>query len=678
MERTPLDKKPLPGDGKREKPSLARSQFFWILILGGLVMMFWVHTREHVTEQNVPYYPEFVDLVRTGAVTDCVIVDESTGQSYIRGEHPEDQPFRVDVVISPELLDFLQKNEVAFRIERPSHMFWQVVTALLPVILIIAVLYFVFIRQMRSMGQGMMTFGKSRAKMMSQEKSGITFKDVAGIDEAKDEMQEIIDFLRDPKKFQKLGGRIPKGVLLTGPPGTGKTLLAKAIAGEAEVPFFSISGSDFVEMFVGVGASRVRDMFENAKKNAPCLLFVDEIDAVGRSRFSGIGGGHDEREQTLNALLVEMDGFDSKEGIIIIAATNRPDVLDPALQRPGRFDRQIGIGLPMVDGRTEILKLHTVKIPLSADVELHRLARGTPGFSGADLANLVNEAALLAARHDKEAVDMSDFEEARDKVRWGREQRTRVLDDKDKRITAYHESGHALVTYLTEDSEPLHKITIIPRGQAYLGATMQLPEKDRYIEGRRKLNGILTTLMGGRVAEKVVFDDITTGAGNDLKEATRIARMMVCSWGMSDELGAQTFGQDGEPLFLGRDMARSQELSDVTVRRIDSEISRLLQEAYDRALHLVETHRETLDKIAAMLIERETIDGRDITELVKHGRVLSEDERVAETKTDGAATDEHAASDTPAASTKDTPPDDQAHESKPPAASSEPAPDGTG
>ncbi len=639
MERTPLDKGPPSNEGSRKRTPLARGLFFWLVIFSGLLMIFWIHTREHVREQEIPYYPEFVNLVQTGAVTECVIVEEPTGQSYITGEHPEDHPFRVDVVIGPELIQFLKKHDVAFRIERPSHAFWQVLTALLPVLLIVAVLYFVFIRQMRSVGQGMMTFGKSRAKMMSQEKPSITFKDVAGIDEAKEEMQEIIDFLKDPKKFQKLGGRIPKGVLLTGPPGTGKTLLAKAIAGEAEVPFFSISGSDFVEMFVGVGASRVRDMFENAKKNAPCLLFVDEIDAVGRSRFSGIGGGHDEREQTLNALLVEMDGFDSREGIIIIAATNRPDVLDPALQRPGRFDRQIGIGLPMVEGRAEILKLHTIKIPLRADVDLHRLARGTPGFSGADLSNLVNEAALLAARHDKEAVAMSDLEEARDKVRWGREQRTRVLDEKDKRITAYHESGHALVTYLTEDSEPLHKITIIPRGQAYLGATMQLPEKDRYIEGRRKLKGILTTLMGGRVAEHMIFDDVTTGAGNDLKEATRIARLMVCSWGMSEEMGPQTFGQNEELLFLGREMSRTQEMSDETVRRIDAEISRFLSEAYNQARHLLETHRETLDKIANLLMERETIDGDDIAEMVEHGRLLTAEERAAARKKDDAEDD---------------------------------------
>ncbi len=627
MERMSGEKRPAAG-AERKSPPLTRGLAFWLLVFSGLMLLVWVHTRTQTPDKVIAYHPDFVGLVTSGQLSECELIDETTGQRYIRGEGP-DGPFRVDVIITAELLQWLQDNGVAFRIRRPSHAVWQVVSALLPVILIIAVLYFVFIRQMRSVGHGVMTFGKSRARMLTQERQRITFKDVAGIDEAKEEMQEIIDFLKDPKRFQKLGGRIPKGVLLMGPPGTGKTLLAKAIAGEAEVPFFSISGSDFVEMFVGVGASRVRDMFETAKKNAPCLLFIDEIDAVGRSRFSGIGGGHDEREQTLNALLVEMDGFDTQEGVIIIAATNRPDVLDSALQRPGRFDRQIGIDLPMVDGRAEILKLHTAKIPLDAHVELHRLARGTPGFSGADLANLVNEAALLAARQGKETVEMADLEEARDKVRWGRERRTRVLDDKDKRITAYHESGHALVTQLTDDSEPLHKITIIPRGRAYLGATMQLPEKDRYIEGRRKLKGMLRTLMGGRVTEQLVFNDITTGAGNDLKEATRIARLMVCSWGMSDAIGPQTFGNNEEVLFLGREVSRSQDFSEATARRIDAETSRLLREAYDEARRLIETHRDTLDRIAELLIERETIDGNDIIDLVEHGRLRTEEERAA-------------------------------------------------
>jgi cell division protease FtsH len=412
-----------------------------------------------------------------------------------------------------------------------------------------------------------------------------------------------------------------------GPPGTGKTLLAKAIAGEAQVPFFSISGSDFVEMFVGVGASRVRDMFEQGKKNAPCIIFIDEIDAVGRSRFSGIGGGHDEREQTLNALLVEMDGFDTQEGVIIIAATNRPDVLDNALLRPGRFDRQIIIDLPSLDGREAILKIHARRVKLAASADMRRIARGTPGFSGADLSNLINEAALLAARRGAEGIEGKDMEEARDKVRWGRERRSRVLDDKEKKLTAYHEAGHALVLQLVEGSEPLHKVTIIPRGAA-LGATMQLPEKDRYTESRGKPQGMLTGLMGGRCSEELVFGDVTTGAHNDLKQASHIARMMVCEWGMSEAMGPQSFGEREELLFLGREVSRSQEFSEETARRIDEEVSRILRECHDRALNLLKVNRDKLDLLAQALIERETLDGRDVAEIVQHGRILSEVERL--------------------------------------------------
>ncbi|MFH1968762.1 MAG: ATP-dependent zinc metalloprotease FtsH, partial [Verrucomicrobiota bacterium] len=411
------------------------------------------------------------------------------------------------------------------------------------------------------------------------------------------------------------------------PPGTGKTLLAKAIAGEADVPFFSISGSDFVEMFVGVGASRVRDMFEQGKKSAPCIIFIDEIDAVGRSRFSGIGGGHDEREQTLNALLVEMDGFESQAGVIIIAATNRPDVLDPALLRPGRFDRQIVIDLPILEGREDILKIHAKKVTLGKDADLKRLARGTSGCSGADLANLINEAALLASRQGKKAVDMHDLEEARDKVRWGRERRSRVLDEETKRLTAYHESGHALVLQLVAKSEPLHKITIIPRGTAYLGATMQLPEKDHYTESLIKLKGMLCGLMGGRAAEELVLGDITTGAGNDLKQATHLARLMVCNWGMSTTLGPQTFGAQEELLFLGREVARNHDFSEETARRIDIEVAKLLREAYQQAMDILQQNRDKLDMIARLLLERETLDGRDIEEIAKHGRILNDAER---------------------------------------------------
>jgi cell division protease FtsH len=505
--------------------------------------------------------------------------------------------------------------------------FWQLLSSVLPVLLIFGLLYFLFMRQVRMAGQGALSFGKSRARLLNRDIHKVTFENVAGIDEAKDEVQEIIEFLKDPKRFRNLGGRIPKGVLLVGPPGTGKTLLAKAIAGEADVPFFSISGSDFVEMFVGVGASRVRDMFEQGKKNAPCIMFIDEIDAVGRSRFSGIGGGHDEREQTLNALLVQMDGFETQEGVIIVAATNRPDVLDPALLRPGRFDRQIVIDLPTIEGRVAILKMHARKITLAASVDLRVIARGTPGFSGADLENLLNEAALLAAKNGKDAVNLKDLEEARDKVKWGRERRGRVLDDKEKRITAYHEAGHALVMQLIKESEPIHKLTIIPRGVAYLGATMQLPEKDRYVEGRKEILAILTGLMGGRSAEELFFDDITSGAGSDLKEATRIARLMVCTWGMSDELGPQTFGEHQELLFLGREVQRSQDYSEDTARKIDAEINRVLRDAHNRARELISTHKEKLQMIAELLLEKETLEGRDVKEMVEQGRILSEEER---------------------------------------------------
>ncbi|MDD5483654.1 MAG: ATP-dependent zinc metalloprotease FtsH, partial [Kiritimatiellae bacterium] len=486
---------------------------------------------------------------------------------------------------------------------------------------------FLFVRQMRAVGSGALSFGKSRARLLTRDRNKITFKEVAGIDEAQEEVEEIVEFLKDPKKFQSLGGQMPKGVLLMGPPGTGKTLLAKAIAGQADVPFFSISGSDFVEMFVGVGASRVRDMFEQGKKNAPCIIFIDEIDAVGRSRFSGIGGGHDEREQTLNALLVEMDGFESRDGVIIIAATNRSDVLDPALLRPGRFDRQIVIDLPVMEGREAILKIHAKKFTLAPKADLKRLARGTPGFAGADLANLLNEAALLASRQGKKAIDNRDLEEARDKVRWGRERRSHVLDDEEKKLTAYHESGHALVLQMVEKKEPLHKITIIPRGTAYLGATMQLPEKDRYTESLLKLKGTLTGLMGGRAAEELVLGDITTGAGNDLKQATHLARLMVCNWGMSGELGPQTFGAQEELLFLGREIARNQDFSEDTSRRIDAEVNRLLMEAHQQAGEILRRNRDKLDLIAKLLIENETLDGRDVEDIVKYGRVLSEEER---------------------------------------------------
>ncbi len=616
----------------------------WLLLLAMTLTMFQVFKSGQDSEKRIPYHPEFVDLVKQREVQRAEIVLEVSGQQYVQGTlrdtDAQGRPrrFRVDVPFSDGLTDLLVEHGIPFEYKPQNPYIWSLISGVIPFLLIIGLLYFFFFRQMRMAGKGAMSFGKSRARLLTRDKNKITFGQVAGIEEAKDEVQEIIEFLKDPKRFQKLGGRIPKGVLLVGPPGTGKTLLAKAIAGEAEVPFFSISGSDFVEMFVGVGASRVRDMFEQGKKNAPCIIFIDEIDAVGRSRFSGIGGGHDEREQTLNALLVEMDGFDTQEGVIIIAATNRPDVLDSALLRPGRFDRQIMIDLPTLEGRTAILKIHSKKVRLEDDLDFRRVARGTPGFSGADLANLINEAALLAARENADRVGMSHLEEARDKVRWGRERRSRIMDDNEKELTAYHEAGHALAMLFSEGSEPLHKVTIIPRGQS-LGSTMQLPEKDRYTESQRKLLSMLNGIMGGRAAEEIVFGDITTGAYSDLKQATRIARMMVCEWGMSPLLGPQSFGNREETLFLGREVNRNYEYSEETARKIDEEVSRLITEAYDHTLELLKKHRKELDLVAQYLLERETLDGRDVKELVDHGRLLDEVERAESDAKDGQADD---------------------------------------
>ncbi|MDD5677676.1 MAG: ATP-dependent zinc metalloprotease FtsH [Kiritimatiellae bacterium] len=630
--KDPILRKP---DDVRTK-NVMRNMGLWLLvpILLLLIFNFFQNGREVVEE--IQYNPDFVSLVENKKIRKCEIVTELAGAQFIRGEMTEvdaklgkPRKFKVEVVVTDGLPAWLKDNGVQFKFIRQRIDFWQILQGALPFLLVLGLLYFLVIRQIRSVGHGAMSFGKSRARLLARDHNKITFAEVAGVEEAREEVEEIVEFLKDPKKFQTLGGHMPKGVLLMGPPGTGKTLLAKAIAGEADVPFFSISGSDFVEMFVGVGASRVRDMFEQGKKSAPCIIFIDEIDAVGRSRFSGIGGGHDEREQTLNALLVEMDGFETQAGVIIIAATNRPDVLDPALLRPGRFDRQIIIDLPILEGREDILKIHAKKIVLSKDADLKRLARGTSGCSGADLANLINEAALLASRQGKKAVDMQDLEEARDKVRWGRERRSRVLDEETKRLTAYHESGHALVLQLVEKSEPLHKITIIPRGTAYLGATMQLPEKDRYTESLIKLKGILCGLMGGRAAEELVLGDITTGAGNDLKQATHLARLMVCNWGMSAILGPQTFGAQEELLFLGREVARNQDFSEETARRIDIEVAKLLREAYQKAMDILQQNRDKLDMIARLLLERETLDGRDIEEIAKHGRLLNDAEHTA-------------------------------------------------
>ena len=537
------------------------------------------------------------------------------------GKALEATPFSVTVSI-PILADDLKalvQSKATYN--RTTDYLKNALFTFLPFLLVIGVLFFLFRQQMKSAGRGAMSFGKSKARLLSMDRNKVTFKDVAGIQEAKEELFEIVDFLKDPRKFQKLGGSIPKGVLMVGSPGTGKTLLARAIAGEADVPFFSISGSDFVEMFVGVGASRVRDMFEQGKKHAPCLIFIDEIDAVGRHRGHGMGGGHDEREQTLNQLLVEMDGFDTQEGVIIIAATNRPDVLDPALLRPGRFDRQVTINLPDVNGREEILRVHVKKIKLAANVDLAKVARGTPGFSGAELANLVNESALLAARRGLSAVTLDELEEARDKVRWGRERRSLAMSDKEKVGTAWHEAGHAYLNMVLPHTNPLHKVTIIPRGP-YLGATMYLPEGDKYSTQKKEALANLIVTMGGRIAEAFHSDDVSNGASGDIRQATALARRMVCEWGMSDKLGMVEYGEGDGPVFLARDMAnRRANYSEETSRVIDSEIKRFIDEAFDTATRVLTENRDKVELIANALLEYETLDANHLKDLIEHGEM---------------------------------------------------------
>ncbi|MDF1753528.1 MAG: ATP-dependent zinc metalloprotease FtsH [Verrucomicrobiales bacterium] len=549
---------------------------------------------------------------------------EGTSKS---GAPLEPQPFWAPVILDfygEELKTLLKsKNlEIADQPTVRESMGTMFLTFYLPTLLLIGLLILFFRHQLKSAGRGAMSFGKSKAKLMSMDKNKVTFKNVAGVEEAKEEVWEIVEYLRDPKQFQRLGGKIPKGVLMVGSPGTGKTLLARAIAGEADVPFFSISGSDFVEMFVGVGASRVRDMFEQGKKNAPCLIFIDEIDAVGRHRGHGLGGGHDEREQTLNALLVEMDGFDTQEGVIIIAATNRPDVLDPALLRPGRFDRQITVNLPDVNGREEILKVHAKKIKLAEDVNLGVVARGTPGYSGAELANVINEAALLAARKGLNAVTLAELEEARDKVRWGKERRSLALSEDEKELTAYHEAGHALLGMLVENADPVHKVTIIPRGPA-LGVTMYLPEEDKHSYKKKYCLDWLILIMGGRVAEELIFNDVTNGASGDIRMATNMARKMVCNWGMSDELGMVEYGEGQEQVFLARDISSPRNYSESTAQKIDAEVKRLTDEAHAEATRLLTENRTALEAIAQALLEYETIDGAHMKEIMEHGRIIN-------------------------------------------------------
>jgi cell division protease FtsH len=592
----------------------------WAVIIVGVMLILQVLRGYSTTSREIPF-SEFLDRVAAGEVQQVLIKREQIHiQTGMAREEDGPQPRYDHFTYNPgydDLVNDLREHDVVIKVEKPTD--GRMLTALLSwaPLLILVGLWFVFFRQMQSGGTKAMSFGKSKAKLLTPEQKKVTFDDVAGVPEAKEELEEIIDFLKDPKKFQRLGGKIPKGVLLMGSPGTGKTLLARAVAGEADVPFFSISGSDFVEMFVGVGASRVRDLFEQGKKSAPCIVFIDEIDAVGRHRGAGLGGGHDEREQTLNQLLVEMDGFESNEGVILIAATNRPDVLDPALLRPGRFDRRIVVNPPDVKGREGILEVHTVKIPLASDVELPVIARSTPGFSGADLANLVNEAALRAARFNKMKVDMNDFEFAKDKVMMGSERRSLAMSEEEKRTTAYHEAGHALVAVMVPEADPLHKVTIIPRGMA-LGLTQQLPLGDRYTYSRAYLDANLRVLMGGRLAEEMIFgsESMTTGAGNDLERATELARKMVCEWGMSSKMGPLTFGKREESIFLGKEFSRHQDYSDSTAVAIDEEIRRFITEAYDDASTILDEHREALEAIAVGLLEDEVLDGEEIYKLI--------------------------------------------------------------
>ncbi len=557
-------------------------------------------------------FSDFITKLEDGEVREVTITDHK-----ISGVFKEGEQFTTYAVDYPDLVPLLREHDVRVEAKPDDDSPWYITFLVTwgPFILFLG-LWFFLMRQMQIGGNRALSFGKTRARQLNEERKKITFADVAGVEEAKHEVMEIVEFLMDPQKFQKLGGRIPKGVLIMGPPGTGKTLLARAIAGEADVPFFNISGSDFVEMFVGVGASRVRDLFEQGKKNAPCIIFIDEIDAVGRQRGAGIGGGHDEREQTLNQLLVEMDGFGTADSVILIAATNRPDVLDPALLRPGRFDRRVVVSRPDVKGRLEILKVHSKNVPVANDVEMSTIARGTPGFSGADLENLINEAALLAARNNKVAVDLKDFDHAKDKVLMGAERRSMVISDEEKRVTAYHEAGHTLMAKLIPGTDPVHKVTIIPRGQA-LGLTMQLPLEDRYSHSRQFLYNNLAILLGGRVAEELVLNEITTGAGNDIERATELARKMVCEWGMSDILGPLTFGKKEEEIFLGREFAKHRDYSEEVAITIDKEVKNLITQCYDRTRKTLKENMAALIALAQALLEKEALDSHEIDQILK-------------------------------------------------------------
>ncbi|MDD3118126.1 MAG: ATP-dependent zinc metalloprotease FtsH [Victivallales bacterium] len=612
----------------------------WLLIFAFFCVLIYLkyYPSPKVAEWN---QSDFEQALKAGKIASVVVTPETDRIFILEGEYHKDknavatektapQPvpptalkpaekyfFHCRVIYSEDFNRLLASYpQVKVEVHNRDTWWPNMIVTLLPILLIIGLIYFLFSRQIKMAGKGAMQFGKSKARMIMPEELHVGFDDVAGADEAKEEVQEIIEYLRDPLKFKLLGGKIPKGALLMGPPGTGKTLLAKAVASAANVPFFSISGSDFVEMFVGVGASRVRDMFEQARRHCPCLIFIDEIDAVGRSRFSGMGGGHDEREQTLNAMLVEMDGLETQGGVIVLAATNRPDVLDPALLRPGRFDRQIVLDLPDIAGRRKILEVHAKNIKIDTKVDLDIIARGTPGFSGADLANLVNEAALLAARNNRDAATMADMEEARDKVRWGRERRSRKISERERRLTAYHEAGHTLVAMNCQYATPVHKVTIIPRGQAYLGATMTLPEDDSYTQSRCEFLDEMAVLMGGRIAEEIVFKDITSGASSDIEHATKIARAMVCTFGMDEKLGPVLYLDQNKPLYVRRDGTPFEAYSPETAREIDLEVKRLLLEAQQRARSILETRRNDLETLSRELLEKETLDGKQIRELL--------------------------------------------------------------
>lgn len=580
----------------------------WLFICLIMVALFHVFNKPARKSRNISY-SDFINMVKNGAVAEVTIKGNNISGVSVQG------PFRTYAPRDPDLVKLLMKNKVKITAKPAEGNSWiQVLLSWIPMLLLIGVWIF-FMRQMQVGGGKALSFGKSRARLISESQEKITFDDVAGIEEAKEELQEVVEFLKDPKRFTRLGGRIPKGILLVGSPGTGKTLLARAIAGEAGVPFFSISGSDFVEMFVGVGASRVRDLFVQGKKNAPCIIFIDEIDAVGRHRGAGLGGGHDEREQTLNQLLVEMDGFESNEGIIVISATNRPDILDPALLRPGRFDRQIVVPVPDIKGREEIFKVHLKKKHISDDVNISILARGTPGFTGADIENMVNEAALIAARKRKKWIEMEDFEEAKDKILMGIERKSMIISDEEKKITAYHEAGHALIAKLLPHTDPIHKVTIIPRGRA-LGLTQQLPVDERRTYSKEYLLSSLCVLLGGRAAEELALNTQTTGAENDLERATEIARRMVCEYGMSENLGPVTFGKREEQIFVGKEITRHKDYSELTAQKIDEEIKRIVINAYNKTSQMLKENMKKLDRFAQALLEKETLNAQEIDEIV--------------------------------------------------------------